>query len=187
MILDPRVNVDDPSPLSNRLEEARIRAAEAREDEEELALYSTLGKLKKGRQLMTKMGWILGTMLGKQPLPDDGRARAACEQKPYHMYRAKTAGLGTSTISAAPQWGFPGGEAAGGEACPEWRCQTALHYLRKILVKCRTACTTPLDWHRSNAFDAEKHNGKSGIGSRRIMHAYCSMGMARFRGIHKRG
>ena len=47
--------------------------------------------------------------------------------------------------------------------------------------------TTPLDWHRSNAFDAEKHNGKQGIGSKRIMHAYCSMGMAWFRGIHRRG
>ena len=187
MVLDPRVNVGDPNQLSDQLEAASIRAAERREDEEELEMYTTLGKLKKGRQMMLKMGWVFGTMLGKQPLPDGGRAKEACEQKPYHMVRAATAGLGTPELCAAPQWGLPGGNAEGGEPSPSNRGQTALRRLRQILVKCRTAETTPLDWHRSNAFDAEKHNGKQGIGSKRIMHAYCSMGMAWFRGIHGRG
>ena len=56
MILDPRVNVGDPNQLSDQLEAARIRAAEEREDEGELELYSTLGKLKKGRKMMQKNG-----------------------------------------------------------------------------------------------------------------------------------
>ena len=65
---------------------------------------------------MQNMGWVFGNRLGMQILPDDGRAKAAYEQKPYHMFRAKTAGLGTPELSAAPQWGIPGGPAEGGDA-----------------------------------------------------------------------
>ena len=155
MVLDPRVNVGDPNQLSDQIEAARIRAAEQREDEDELAMYTTLGRLKKGRKMLQNMGWVFGTMIGKNALPDDGRAKEACEQKPYHMFRAATAGLGTPAICEAPQWGLPGGAAGEGVTDPSYRGQTALRRLRQILVKCRSAMTTPLDWHRSNAFDAE--------------------------------
>eukprot|EP00959_Pyramimonas_sp_CCMP1952_P139250 2914606-Pyramimonas_sp.AAC.1 len=50
--------------------------------------------------------------------------------------------------------------------------------LDQLLMKCRTSQVTPLAWHRSISFDADKNNGKPGIGGKRIMHAYGSMSMA---------
>eukprot|EP00959_Pyramimonas_sp_CCMP1952_P031768 666387-Pyramimonas_sp.AAC.1 len=52
---------------------------------------------------------------------------------------------------------------------------------------CRSTQTTPLAWHRSKAFGADKNNGRQGVLGKRIMHAYCSVGMSWHAGIHRRG
>eukprot|EP00959_Pyramimonas_sp_CCMP1952_P071645 1496427-Pyramimonas_sp.AAC.1 len=38
-----------------------------------------------------------------------------------------------------------------------------MQYLDQFLAQCRSCQVTPLDWHRSQAFPAEKHNNKDGI------------------------
>eukprot|EP00959_Pyramimonas_sp_CCMP1952_P077823 1626855-Pyramimonas_sp.AAC.1 len=89
------------------------------------------------------MGWTEGTRLGRVPTATDGTEGAAWEQQFYAVGRGRYAGLGADTIADHSK-GY-------------------MKYLDQFLAQCRSCQVTPLDWHRSQAFPAEKHNNKEGI------------------------
>eukprot|EP00959_Pyramimonas_sp_CCMP1952_P080895 1689944-Pyramimonas_sp.AAC.1 len=83
MILETTVNLEDPEQLSKKLEAQRVRAAEKRDNEEDLDKYSTLGKFRVRRLMLRKMGWISGRALGSEDNMGDGGALRATE-KTHH-------------------------------------------------------------------------------------------------------
>ena len=54
MLLDPTVNPTDPNALNDLKEQQALRGAERAADAAELAKYTTLGRLAKGRALLEK-------------------------------------------------------------------------------------------------------------------------------------
>eukprot|EP00959_Pyramimonas_sp_CCMP1952_P332154 6955204-Pyramimonas_sp.AAC.1 len=60
VMLDPAANPNDPEQLRKKVEEQRIRAAELREDVENLAEYSSPHMCKVGRAMLQRMGWRAG-------------------------------------------------------------------------------------------------------------------------------
>eukprot|EP00959_Pyramimonas_sp_CCMP1952_P443371 9282190-Pyramimonas_sp.AAC.1 len=79
MILDPSTHLEHPELLSRQIEASRIRAAEGREDEEDMSKYSTLFRYRVGRRMLERMGWHSGERVGSTGEKLDGTELDACE------------------------------------------------------------------------------------------------------------
>eukprot|EP00959_Pyramimonas_sp_CCMP1952_P176402 3686317-Pyramimonas_sp.AAC.1 len=86
------------------------------------------------------MGWRSWEKLGRSGGELDGTEQQAHEVQPYFVDRPALAGLGAAPISRP--------EGAG-----PYLFQTLLD---QLLLKCRTSQVTPLSWHRSVSFDADR-------------------------------
>ena len=126
MLLNPKVHLESPTQASEQYEQAAIAAAERRKDEEELAKHSSRFKYKKGREMMQRMGWVMGMKLGRQEQPVHGTELRAVEVDNYATGRAQHAGLGTKRFGEGQTYRFQS-------------------MLDELLALCRQTQTTPLD------------------------------------------
>eukprot|EP00959_Pyramimonas_sp_CCMP1952_P058971 1231785-Pyramimonas_sp.AAC.1 len=119
LLLDPTLHLEDPTEVGARMERRRIEAAEEREDEEELAHDTALGRFLRGRRLMQKIGWQEGAALGRRGGGeyDAERQLQLCAARSYVVGRSEHAGTGVPKMA--------------GHTCA---CQ---HMLDRLLEQCR--------------------------------------------------
>eukprot|EP00959_Pyramimonas_sp_CCMP1952_P175208 3661597-Pyramimonas_sp.AAC.1 len=61
------------------------------------------------------------------------------------------------------------------------------HCLNQFLAQCRNCQVTPLDKHRSQAYQTDNKNSEAGILGNRMLHACDAFSMAWHSGVHQRG
>eukprot|EP00959_Pyramimonas_sp_CCMP1952_P180961 3784172-Pyramimonas_sp.AAC.2 len=99
VILEPAVNLEGSEQLGKKREVQKMRAAEKREDEGDLAKYSSHSKYRVGRSISQKKGRAAGGAQGRADSADGGeatRATGAKQNAPLGELREGWAGMASA-------------------------------------------------------------------------------------------